>query len=100
MRRALTSDQPTMDECLPLGSLDASTVRMLLEQERTKREELTQEVRRLRAGLARQNKRIVALEQENAQLRQTVALQQQMIAGLTEQNALLRAQVAQLQAQH
>jgi hypothetical protein len=89
-----------MDERLPLGSLDASTLRMLLDQERTKREELTQEVARLRAGLARQNARIMALERENAQLRQTVALQQQMIAGLQEQNAVLRQQVAQLQAEN
>jgi transposase len=89
-----------MDERLPLGSLDAPTLRMLLEQERTKREELTQEVARLRAGLARQNERIVALEGENAQLRQTVALQQQMIRGLQDQNARLRQQVAQLQAEN
>jgi hypothetical protein len=89
-----------MDERLPCGSLDAPTLRMLLEQERAKREELTQEVGRLRAGLARQNERIVALERENASLRQTVALQQQMIRGLKEQNALLRAQVADLQAEN
>jgi hypothetical protein len=89
-----------MDERLPLGSWDAATLRMLLEQERSKREELTQEVARLRAGLARQNERIVALERENAQLRQTVALQQEMIGGLQDQNALLRAQVAELQAEN
>src|SRR5919199_4089699 len=89
-----------MDEHLPLGSWDASTLRMLLEQERTKREELTQEVARLRAGLARQNARIVALERENAALRQTVALQQQLIRGLQEQNALLRQQVGELQAEN
>jgi hypothetical protein len=89
-----------MDERLPLGSLDASTLRMLLEQERAKREELTQDVARLRAGLARQNERIAALERENAGLRRTVALQQEMIRGLQEQNALLRAQVAQLQAEN
>lgn len=89
-----------MDERLPLGSLDAATLRMLLEQERGKREELAQEVARHRAGLARQNARIVALEQENAQLRQTVTLQQRMIGGLQEQNALLRKQVAQLQAEN
>jgi hypothetical protein len=89
-----------MDERLPLGSLDAPILRLLLEQERTTREELTREVARLRAGLARQNERIVTLERENAQLRQTVALQQQMIAGLQEQNAVLRQQVAQLQAEN
>src|SRR5438067_2163744 len=89
-----------MDECLPLGWLDASTLRMLLEHERAKREELAQEVARLRAGLVRQNERIVALERENAAVRRTVALQQEMIAGLQEQNALLRAQVAQLQAEN
>src|SRR5947209_11325056 len=89
-----------MDERLPRGSLDAPALRMLLEQERAKREELAQEVARLRAGLVRQNERIVALERENAALRQTVALQQEMIRGLQEQNALLRAQVAKLQAEN
>lgn len=89
-----------MDERLPLGSLDAPALRMLLEKERSEREALVQEVRRLQAGLARQNARIVALERENAQLRQTMTLQQQMIGGLQEQNALLRQQVAQLQAEN
>src|SRR5579864_4256612 len=89
-----------MDERLPLGSLDAPALRMLLEKERGEREVLVQELRRLQAGLARQNERIVALERENAQLRQTITLQQQLIDGLQEQNALLRGQVAQLQAEH
>lgn len=89
-----------MDERLPLGSLDAPALRMLLEKERERQEELVQEVRRLKAGLARQNERIVVLERENAQLRQTMTLQRQMITGLQEQNALLRAQVAQLQAEN
>jgi hypothetical protein len=53
--KRVTQVERTTDECLPFGSLDAATLRMLLEQERTKREELTQEVRRLRAGLVRQN---------------------------------------------
>ena len=87
-----------MDERLPLGSLDAPTLRMLLEKERSQREELVQEVRRLQAGLARQNERILALERDNAELRQVVAEQQQLSAGLREQNALLRQQVAHLQA--
>ncbi len=51
-----------MDECLPLGSLDASTLQKLLTQERTRRQELEQEVLRLQAGLARQNEAIIRLE--------------------------------------
>ena len=41
-----------MDERLPLGSLDAATLAMLLEKERTQRHALEQEVRRLQAGAA------------------------------------------------
>jgi hypothetical protein len=89
-----------MDERLPLGSLDAPALRMLLEKARQREDELVQDVRALQAGLARQNERITALERDNAVLRQVVAQQQQLIAGLTEQNALLRAQVAQLQAEN
>jgi transposase len=89
-----------MDERLPLGSDDAPTLRMLLAHERAARQELEQEVARLRAGLARQNERILQLERENAELRRIVAQQQQMISGLQEQNALLRQQVAALQAEN
>jgi transposase len=89
-----------MDECLPLGSMDAVTLRMLLTQERSHREELEQEIARLRAGLARQNERIVQLEAENADLRRMVAEQQGLITGLQEQNALLRQQVALLEAEN
>ena len=89
-----------MDERLPLGSLDASTLRMLLEKERAHRIELEQEVRRLQAGLARQNERILELEQENASLRRTHAELKELIAGVTEQNALLRQQVAALQLEN
>lgn len=89
-----------MDERLPLDSLDAPALRMLLEKARLREDELVQDVRALQAGLARQNARIVALERDNAQLRQIVATQQQLIQGLQEQNALLRAQVAQLQAEN
>jgi len=90
----------TMDECLPAGSDDIATLRMLLAHERAARQELEQEVARLRAGLARQNKRILELERENADLRRVVAQQQQLISGLQEQNALLRQQVAALQAEN
>jgi transposase len=89
-----------MDERLPRSSLDASTLRVLLTQERTRREELEQEVARLRAGVARQNERIVQLEAENAELRRLVAEQQGLIIGLQEQNALLRRQVALLEAEN
>jgi hypothetical protein len=41
-----------MDERLPLGSLDATTLRMLLEKERTRTQELEQEVAHLQAALA------------------------------------------------
>lgn len=44
-----------MDECLPLDSLDATTLQTLLTQERTRRQDLEQEVLRLKAGPARQN---------------------------------------------
>lgn len=89
-----------MDECLPLGSLDASTLRMLLTQERTRREELEQEVLRLQAGLARQNERILELERANAHLRRAHQEMQTLVRGLTEQNTLLRQQVTLLQAEN
>jgi hypothetical protein len=41
-----------MDECLPFGSLDGSTLQMLLARERARSQELEQEVLRLRAALA------------------------------------------------
>lgn len=89
-----------MDECLPFGSMDAPTVRLLLEKERAYRHELEQEMARLQAGLARQNERIVQLEAENAKLRRMVAEQHGLITGLQEQNALLRQQVALLEAEN
>jgi len=89
-----------MDECLPLGSLDASTLRMLLERERARRAELEQEVARLQAGLARQNEVIVRLEQRDAERQRERAEHRTLIAGLTEQNTLLRQQVAMLQQEN
>jgi transposase len=86
-----------MDECLPLGSLDAPTLRMLLEQERARRAELEQEVARLQAALARQNEVIIRLEQRDAERERELAALRTLVAGLTEQNALLRQQVAMLQ---
>jgi transposase len=88
-----------MDERLPLGSMDAGTLRMLLEKERSRQLELEQEIRRLGAGLARQNERIIELERENRELRQLAASQQQVGRGLEEQNQLLRQRVAQVQAE-
>jgi transposase len=89
-----------MDECLPLGSMDAATLQMLLTQERARREALEQEVARLRAGLARQNQLIMRLEQRDAAREQEVALHRTLLAGLTEQNALLRQQVARLEQEN
>lgn len=89
-----------MDECLPLGSLDAATLRMLLTQERATRGELEQEVRRLQSGLARQNGRIIQLEQENAQFRTAMQTVETIVTGLEEQNSLLRQQVAALQSEN
>ena len=89
-----------MDECLPLDSLDAATLRLLLTQERTRREELEQEVARLRAGLARQNQVILRLEQRDAEREQELAVHRTLLAGLTEQNTLLRQQVARLEQEN
>src|SRR5450759_5083775 len=89
-----------MDECLPLDSLDAATLRLLLTQERNRREALEQEVARLRAGLARQNQIIMRLEQRDAEREQELATHRTLLAGLTEQNTLLRQQVAALQQEN
>ncbi|MDQ2743083.1 MAG: hypothetical protein M3Z66_12420, partial [Chloroflexota bacterium] len=86
-----------MDECLPLGSLDVSTLQTLLTQERTRQQDLEQEVLRLRAGLARQNEVIIRLEQRDAERCRELAEHRTLMAGLTEQNTLLRQQVALLQ---
>jgi transposase len=85
-----------MDECLPLGSLDAPTLRMLLEKDRIRRRELEQEVTRLLAGIARQNAVIAQLEQEQRELRREHDELHRQIAGLTEQNAHFRHEVATL----
>jgi hypothetical protein len=80
--------------------MDAATLRLLLTQERTRREELAQEVARLRAGLARQNQVILRLEQRDTERERTLAEHRTLLAGLTEQNALLRQQVARLQQEN
>lgn len=93
-----------MDECLPLGSLDdtqatpsqGTRLRMLLTQERSRREELEQEVARLQAGLARQNEIILGLERRDARRQRELHDMQTLVRGLTEQNTLLRQQVAML----
>jgi transposase len=89
-----------MDECLPLDSLDAATLRLLLTQERTRREALEQEVARLRAGVVRQNQLILRLEQRDAEREQELALHRTLLTGLTEQNTLLRQQVARLEQEN
>jgi transposase len=89
-----------MDECLPLDSLDASTLRLLLTQVRSRREDLEQEVARLRAGLARQNQIIIRLEQRDAEREHELATHRMLLAGLTEQNTLLRQQVGALQQEN
>jgi transposase len=85
-----------MDERLPLESFTAASLRSLLTQERARRQELEQEVARLRAGLARQNKIILRLERENAELRRQADELHTTVALLTEQNALLRRSLAML----
>lgn len=89
-----------MDERLPLGSLDATTLRMLLEKERSRQTELEQEVARLQAGLARQNERIIQLEQEHGQLHRENRELRELLTGVTEQNTLLRQQAAALQTEN
>jgi transposase len=89
-----------MDDHLRLESLSAATLRMLLVQERAHRQELEQEVLRLRAALARQNEVIIRLEQRDAERQRELAEHRTLIAGLTEQNALLRQQVAMLQQEN
>ncbi len=89
-----------MDECLPLDSMDVTTLRMLLTQERTRREALEQEVARLRSGLARQNQVIMRLEQRDAEREQELTVHRTLLAGLTEQNTRLRQQVARLEQEN
>jgi predicted RNA-binding Zn-ribbon protein involved in translation (DUF1610 family) len=89
-----------MDERLPLGSLSATTLRILLEQERVRHGELEQEVNRLQAGLARQNAIIMELQERDAGREQELAALRTLAAGLQEQNALLRHQVAALEQEN
>ena len=85
-----------MDDHLRLESLSAAALRTLLAQERARRQELEQEVARLRAALARQNEAIIALERQNTELRREQQELRTLVAGLTEQNALWRRQAALL----
>jgi hypothetical protein len=85
-----------MDECLPRGSADAPTLRMLLEKERAHSQALEHEVARLQAGLARQNAVITALEQREADRERALQEMRRLVTAVTEQNALLRQQVATL----
>lgn len=86
-----------MDDCLPLESLSAASLRMLLTRERACRADLEQEVARLQAGLARQNAVIMQLQQREAMREQEAAVSRTLVAGLTEQNSLLRQQLARLE---
>jgi transposase len=85
-----------MDERLPFGSMDAATLRMLLEQERERRQGLEQEVARLQAGLARQNDVLMELQRRDVARERELQEMRTLVAGLTEQNTLLRQQVAHL----
>src|SRR5579871_6890585 len=85
-----------MDERLPLGSPDAATLRTLLEKERERGRALEQEVARLKAGLARQNERILQLQRREREREDEVKQLRLLVAALQEQNALLRKEVALL----
>ena len=89
-----------MDDPLRPASPDVATLRMLLAQERTRREELEQEVARLSAALARQNDGIIALQQRERDWQREREELRTLVAGLTEQNRLLREQAAQLQQEN
>ena len=89
-----------MDERLPLGSMDAATLRMLLEQERERRQGLEQEVARLQAGLARQNDMLMELQRRDVARERELQEMRTLVAGLTEQNTLLRQQVARLEQEN
>src|SRR5436309_1108096 len=89
-----------MDERLPLGPLDATTLQMLLEKERAHRAELEQEVARLQAAVARQNDVILRLERRDAERGRELQTMRTLVTGLTEQNRLLRQQVAALEQEN
>jgi len=89
-----------MDERLPLGPLDATTLRMLLEKERAHQSELEQEVVRLRAAVARQNDVILRLERRDAERARELQTMRTLVTGLTEQNRLVRQQVAALEQEN
>lgn len=80
----------------PLDALDASALRQLILRERDERRAVEEGVRRLQAGIARQNTRIAELEQVYRDLLRTQAARAEETDGLTEQNARLREQVARL----
>jgi transposase len=86
-----------MDERLPLGSVTASTLRMLLQQDRERRRGLEQEVARLQAGLARQNEVLIALQQRDAERECELAQMRTLVTALTEQNTIVRHRVAELE---
>jgi transposase len=83
-----------------IDSASSATLRMLLAQERAARQEVEQDLARLRAGLARQNERLVQIEGENATLRQDLQETRLVVTTLQEQNDLLRQQVAALQREN
>jgi hypothetical protein len=85
------------DECLPLGSLDAVTLRLLREKEREQRRALEHEVARLSAGRARQNERIIVLERENAGLREQGQLLRVLVDDRSEPGTRLRVSLLRQQ---
>src|SRR5450759_1812029 len=63
-----------MDECLPLGSMDAPKLRMLLEKERANQQGLEQEIAGLQEHNALLRQQVALLEAENTRLRGTPRL--------------------------
>lgn len=86
-----------MDDRLPIESLPAPILRMLLTAERARREELERNIAQLQASVAQQNETIIELQRQDRLRQRELAEQQLLVTALTEQNTLLRQQVAQLE---
>lgn len=89
-----------MNDDLAFESASTATLRMLLAQERAARQELAQELARLRAGLQRQNERIVHLEREKAVLQTDLLETRLLVAAQGDQNDLLRQQIVAVQQEN
>jgi septal ring factor EnvC (AmiA/AmiB activator) len=81
-------------------SISERLVSMLLEKDRTRRQELEQEVPRLLAGIARQNDIIAELEQQQRTQHREVLELQRLVARLTEQKTQVRQDIAQFKQEH